>query len=333
MIGNYGDVPMSMSMNYSFSLLILMVLLSVGSIRVNAEGAYQSHTLQNQLENMARISTSDGWFEVIKLPNDVFAFHEPGHSEKVNSFLILGEKKDLLYDTGMGIASIKTAITEVRKAEGLPERELMVLNSHAHLDHIGGNSEFEKIHVFEHEWTVRKLTEGIPEGSELWVEYYRALTPPPNPPSGFSPETMSVNPISRENIRYIHHGDVIDLGNRTFSVILSKSHTVDSLILYDAENKLLFTGDAFVPAAFYVSDIEELHKDMEMLSGLTVDYHYNTHGPQLLDPELRLDVLRAAEKISHQEVEAQEIEFFGGKREVYEVDGFMFLYMPDFLMY
>ena len=144
---------------------------------------------------------------------------------------------------------------------------------------------------------------------------------------------MSVNPLTREKIHYLQHDDIIDLGSRKFRVISSKSHTEDSLILYDANNKLLFTGDTFVPAAFYVSDMEELYKDLEMLSGLEVDYHYNTHGPQLLESELRLDVLWAVEKIATGEVEAREREFLGGKRRVYEVDGFMFWYMPEFLMY
>ena len=36
------------------------------------------------------------WFEVIALPNDVYALWEPGHVEKIKSFLIVGSEKEAL---------------------------------------------------------------------------------------------------------------------------------------------------------------------------------------------------------------------------------------------
>jgi glyoxylase-like metal-dependent hydrolase (beta-lactamase superfamily II) len=294
---------------------------------------YLGTTVAALLRDAKRIPTSQGWFEVIRLPNHIYAFYEPGHSEKVNSFLIVGETKDLLYDTGMGIGSIKDAIAEARRSEGLPQREAMVLNSHGHLDHIGGNYEFDQIVAYEHSWRTRKLIEGIPAGVDQWVGYYEELTPPPHPSQSYSARTMSVRPIDEDKIRYIHEGDVIDLGNRKFKVILSRSHTEDSVILYDAENRILFTGDVFVPGEFYVLDFEELFKDLGMLADLDVAYHYNTHGPQLLDLQARSNALRAAKKVEAEEVNSTKAELFGQDRVVYRVDGFVFWYLPEFLMY
>ena len=285
------------------------------------------------MEQAQRIPTSDGWFEVIKLPGDVYAFHEPGHAEDVNSFLILGTSRDLLYDTGMGIASIRHAITEVRQAEDLPERELVVFNSHGHLDHIGGNHEFGTIHAYENDWRTRKLVEGIPAGQDIWVEYYRDLTPPPHPPPGFSPETMSVRPVDKASIRYLQEDDVIDLGNRQFELIVSRSHTDDSVMLYDRRNQLLFTGDVFVPGSFYVLDFDELYKDLKTIEALEVTWHYNTHGRQLLGLGLRAEALEAAEKIKSGSVKAESEYFLGDIRQVYRADGFTFWHMPEFLMY
>ena len=109
----------------------------------------------------------------------------------------------MLYDTGMGIASIKNAIAEVRKAEGLPERDIMVLNSHAHLDHIGDNHEFDEIYGFNHEWRIRKITEGIPAGNKKWIDYYASLTGTPRPPENYTPATMSVPPVNKGKIRFM----------------------------------------------------------------------------------------------------------------------------------
>ncbi len=49
------------------------------------------------------IDLGDKWFDVIKLPGDVYALVENGHIQNVSSFLIIGSKNALLFDTGMGI--------------------------------------------------------------------------------------------------------------------------------------------------------------------------------------------------------------------------------------
>ena len=36
------------------------------------------------LVSAPRVPTSEPWFEVIRLPNRVYAFYEPGHREHVN---------------------------------------------------------------------------------------------------------------------------------------------------------------------------------------------------------------------------------------------------------
>lgn len=288
---------------------------------------------QHVLDEATRIPTSSDWFEVLKLPNNIYAFYEPGHIEQVNSFLIVGDKKHLLYDTGMGIDSIKTAITDVMKAEGIPELELIVLNSHGHLDHIGGNYEFDQILAYNSDWRTRKLIEGIPAGLPMWAEYYSAVTPPPETPENFAADTMMVHGIDKDHISYIEDGHVIDLGSRQFKVILSLSHTDDSVILYDTENKVLFTGDVFHPQGFYVLNFEELAKDLEMLAALNVDYHYNTHGPQLIGLGRRAEAIVALGKIKRGEVEAKKRNFLGAQRTYYWVDDFDFMYMPGLLMY
>ena len=295
-----------MNIKSFMSFLTLATVVMTGSVCAMDEliPVPEQKEFKEVLSKAKRIHTSDGWFEVIKMPNNIYAFWEPGHLEQVSSYLILGETLDLLYDTGMGIASIKNAIAEVRKAEALPERKMMVLNSHAHLDHIGDNHEFDEIYGFNHEWRIRKITEGIPAGNEKWIDYFSSLTGTPRPPENYSPAAMSIPPVNKGKIRFINDRDIIDLGNRKFTVILSRSHTEESLILYDADNKLLFTGDVFSPAIFGFIEFEALYKDLLMLNSLDVAYHYDTHGPyQLIDLSARSKALKAFEKVRNNEVE------------------------------
>ena len=55
------------------------------------------------------------------------------------SWLIVGDTRALLFDTGNGIADIRRVVDRLT---GLP---LTVTNSHSHADHVGGNHAFVEI--------------------------------------------------------------------------------------------------------------------------------------------------------------------------------------------
>lgn len=70
-----------------------------------------------------------------------FAISEYGHWEKVHSFLLLGETRAALIDTGLGIDSIK------RITDQVTDLPIIVLTTHVHADHIGGHGDYETIYV------------------------------------------------------------------------------------------------------------------------------------------------------------------------------------------
>src|SRR5260370_20599355 len=72
---------------------------------------------------LERVRVSDAWFEVYKPAPGVFAIYEPHQAEETIGYLIIGKKRALLFDTGMGISDLKKVTTEVTK---LP---IIVLNS------------------------------------------------------------------------------------------------------------------------------------------------------------------------------------------------------------
>ena len=59
---------------------------------------------------LQRVNVSDAWFQVYKMRPGVFAIYEPHQSEEIISYLVLGSKKALLFDTGMGISNIKAVV-------------------------------------------------------------------------------------------------------------------------------------------------------------------------------------------------------------------------------
>ena len=85
-----------------------------------------------EYKTIERVSISDPWFEVYKPAQGVFAIYEPHQAEETISYLIVGDKRALLLDTGMGISDLKKVIAQLTK---LP---IILLNSHTHNDHVGG---------------------------------------------------------------------------------------------------------------------------------------------------------------------------------------------------
>jgi glyoxylase-like metal-dependent hydrolase (beta-lactamase superfamily II) len=80
------------------------------------------------------------WFQVAEVEPGVHLVAEPGH---VFSWLVGGSDRCVLVDTGLGLADIAAAIEPVAAAPTI------VVNSHVHFDHVGGNELFD--HVAMHE--------------------------------------------------------------------------------------------------------------------------------------------------------------------------------------
>ena len=82
--------------------------------------------------------TTSGWFRIQEMAPGIFLIQEPGH---VQSYLVRGEERSALIDTGMGFC-------DIREATGpLASNPILVLNTHWHFDHIGGNVLFTQIAV------------------------------------------------------------------------------------------------------------------------------------------------------------------------------------------
>ena len=190
---------------------------------------------------LERVDASDDWFEVYRIRPGVFAIYEPHQFEEVISYLIVGSKRALLFDTGMGIGRISTV------AARLTPLPITVLNSHTHFDHVGGNAEFSDI--FDEDTPFTRVN----EKGQSNVYSRDALAPERicgHLPPGVKPESYSVPPF-RVSHR-VKDGERIQLGGRELEVIFTPGHTPDSLCLLDRKNRLLFTGDTFYLGPIYL---------------------------------------------------------------------------------
>src|SRR5215467_14487437 len=193
-----------------------------------------------EYRSLDRVAVSDKWFEVYRIRPGVFAIYEPHQSEEVISYLILGHKRALLFDTGMGISDIKKLTAELT---ALP---IAVVNSHTHNDHIGDNWRFSDVYGMDTAFT-RENARGSSSDAQKEVapgEICGEL------PRAFNAKTYSTRPFRITH--WLHDGDKIDLDGRVLQVIATPGHTPDSVMLWDEANGLLFTGDMYYPGPIFL---------------------------------------------------------------------------------
>jgi len=189
---------------------------------------------------LERVTVSDPWFEVFKPAPDVFAIYEPHQAEEVISYLIVGKMRALLFDTGMGISDIRKVAAELTK---LP---VVVLNSHTHDDHVGGNWQFDTIYGMDSDFT-RQNARGSREDAQAEITPDQICG---TLPQGFDPKAYVTRPWKIK--AYVHDGDRFNLGGRVIEVIATPGHTPDAIALIDRSNQLLFTGDTYYPAPIWL---------------------------------------------------------------------------------
>ena len=211
-----------------------------------------------------QIQTNSNWFEVYQITPNIIAIYEPGQFEEVISYLITGKDKAVLWDTGTGIGDIKQIVDQ------LTDLPLIVLNSHTHYDHVGGNYQFDTIYGVATDFT-KKNAAGRPH--EVAKEFITGDWIWKPTPAGFSNDTYELKPF--QITKTIAHQDQIDLGGLTLEILHTPGHTPDALCLLDRANRLLFTGDTFYPAPLYAhfeeSDVDKYVESANYLAKFIAD--------------------------------------------------------------
>ena len=150
---------------------------------------------------LPRVRVATDWFEVYRVETGVFALVESRQFQEAISYLIVGERGALLFDTGLGVVPIRPVVEELTS---LPVR---VLNSHTHYDHVGGNVEFGDILARDTPYT-RANQRGFPHeelAGEVAAESFCGAPPPALDTAMFYTRPWKAT-------RTVADGDTIDLG-------------------------------------------------------------------------------------------------------------------------
>lgn len=186
--------------------------------------------------------------------NDIIVIDGRGYDSNVYVF------EDVIVDTGTG-QNMDYIFESIHEAGYSPDDLSLIVNTHNHYDHIGGNRYLD-LEVAMHANDAVALEEGNEEA--LLATMF-----------GKSMEKMKVD-------LKLEEGDKI----HDFEVLLTPGHTSGSICLYNGET--LISGDTvFSGGGFGRVDLGgnmgEMRKSLERLSKLNIEYLLPGHGPAVED--------------------------------------------------
>ena len=226
------------------------------------------------------------WFRLRDVAPGLTQIDEPYAHEFVrgNIWWRRGRDRDLLVDTGLGVASLREALRSAAAAEGRAWREPIVVLTHGHIDHAGGAAEFSDVRAHPGDVPAAVTSLHGPTFARLL-----GLEPDPSLPDG-----MLVSASPRAGWDPAHHdvgeitvvaaeaGEVIDLGDRRYEVLHLPGHTHGSIALLDRTNRELFSGDVVYDDELlddlHESDALAYRGSMDLLAGLDIDVVRPGHG-------------------------------------------------------
>ncbi len=200
-------------------------------------------------------------------------------------YLIVGPTKALLIDTAFGLGDLKGLCNLLSGG-----KELIVVNTHPHIDHASGNCQFDRVYC--HEYAVPQLQARHrpdilddlfdEDGTPIWTE--------------FDPNDLIA--FQDYEIIGLPDGHIFDLGEGYYvELIFTAGHASGHCMLLDKTTRLLFAGDDVIsmriaiegprpgdPYGSYAT-VRAYYEQMSKLAGRMDEFDYVFPGHFVFDLE------------------------------------------------
>ncbi|MDW3179763.1 MAG: MBL fold metallo-hydrolase [Acidimicrobiia bacterium] len=237
------------------------------------------------------------WFEQRRVDDGITLLWEPHVVPlmRCNIWHVRGATRDLVIDTGMGVASLVDAMQE------LLDKPVSAVATHGHDDHIGSHHEFDDVMAHPAEaqllqappldsldmlaaWGQEEIDGLRRAGYEVDDPNFVTALPAGVTIDGFRQKPAKVT-------RLIDEGDLVDIGSRQFEVLHLPGHSPGSIGLWESATGTLFSGDAIYDGPLLDeledSDISMYCATMKRLLELPVTVVHAGHDPSFGRDKLR----------------------------------------------
>jgi cyclase len=228
----------------------------------------------------AGIASAEG---LTKIADNVYAYvgirnAAPSNSFGANAAIVVGRDGIVVIDTLISAKEAARFIKDIRAVSDKPIR--YAVNTHSHLDHTFGNSEFEKLGaVIVSHVNCKKNMRANGEANLKKAAAY-----------GLTEREMEGTRLTYPTLTFSEEMQ-IDLGDEVVELVYTQpSHTDDSIFVYLPSKKVLFTGDILF-TDYYPNtadgDIAGWTKTLDSIMQLDVVRIVPGHGPLSDEKDLR----------------------------------------------
>ena len=230
-----------------------------------------------------KVTPQEPWLTHQEIAPGIWVIND---NQQDNIYFIEGEKSALVIDTGLGYQDLKSYI------ELITDKPLIVVNTHGHPDHAGGNHVFEQVHIHKDELETLRYYTSEPVMIDTFKRFVKRDMP----------EHLLERHKASPSMITIDEGFQFDLGSRIIEVIHIPGHSPGSIALYDRKSRSIFTGDMTNEHIWlqvkYVTSVQDFLSSIRKLKTYqaSIDRLLPGHG-EPLSPN-HLDTLEvAAEKL------------------------------------
>lgn len=232
---------------------------------------------------------------------EMSGYYRIGSPEGVFCYVITGQKKAMLIDTGYAYGDLKAAVHTIT------EKPLYIVNTHGHFDHTGGNAQFDEavyIHKDDMELCRNHTSEATRKESierakhslnyETGKEYYGL-------PENFNEAKYCTRGAG--NLSEVKEGALFDLGGVTMEILETPGHTRGGISVWYKEKDIIFIGDAIGPFVWLFSEettSREIYiQSLKKLDALSVNAFIGGHNPKIMTKKDLQLYIRAAREADY----------------------------------
>lgn len=237
------------------------------------------------MEYITSRKISDTLYQLNEIVADGFVMH---------MYLVIGEKKAALIDTGYGLSG------QLRdKVESITDKPVEVLLTHSDPDHAGGAAQFDEICMSEKE---RKLLEGGSINPKARLANAKAVCHDEERMKYYEEHMVKADTFA---FKPITDGQIFDLGGEQLEAIDFPGHTPGSVCFWNQKENYCLVGDAVAnvhsPVLFFPKCLplttyrDNLHHFLNKV-GEDCDL-YSGHNEKKLEKEMYPEIFTEIDEI------------------------------------
>ena len=219
-------------------------------------------------------------------------------------YLVEGDEKAALLDTGSGFGSLKAVI------DSLTDKPVIVLLTHGHTDHAMGAGEFENVYMnHDDDYIYRRHSDREFRLAGLELSDGR---------DDFDEKTDYIETMDLALIKDMKQGDRFDIGGEVIEIFGIPGHTRGSVAMLMHNARILLTGDSCNGNTFMFEDyslpIEEYRNNLIRLNTQTeglYDKVVSSHGDGRLPADIINNVIAVCDDIMAGRSDDIPFEFMG----------------------